>query len=132
MPKTRTEIISDTAKFIPSHIPIIEPTLEELLKTTINDLHTVIKNNPTTLPALQNTTSKKAIITIAQALNNIPKLPTSEGGVKQITPTKQNTHKNGRPKMSHEEFQTLFKSIPQKTKQKAVISSNLLPTKPML
>ena len=114
IPKTRSEIISDTIKFIPNHIPIPEPSLEDVLTNTLQDLTNVLNTNATTLPALQNNTAKQAIISIANALNTKPSVRTSEGATINPIPTlKNNKTKKVTKPLTDEEFQRILDNIPK-------------------
>ena len=69
LPKTKSEVIADTVKFLPRYIPIPETSLDDHVKKTADDLiHLLLHKSPAIL-ALQPESSRQALIHLAQVCN---------------------------------------------------------------
>ena len=123
LPSTKSEVSCDTVSFIPSYVPIPETTIDDHIKKTMHDLVQLLYSKTHLFPGQTSTTSKQALIKIAQLLNRdstiiqpIPK-STSEGGsipdppypVSTTNGMRQQTKKV--PQMSHEESDKLIREI---------------------
>ena len=98
IPQTRSEIVSDTVKFIPSYVPIPETNINDHIKKTLTDLTHLLYSKSPAVPGLTSPSSRAALIQISTLLNRdnlqispAPCMP-SEGGGKDKTPTL--THNN--------------------------------------
>ena len=69
IPKTRSEVSSDTIQFIPSYVPIPEPNIDLHIRRTLHDLVQLLTSKSPAIPALTTESSKQAIIKISQLLN---------------------------------------------------------------
>ena len=69
VPTTRSQIVSDTVKFIPRYIPIPEASIEDHLRKTTEDLVHILANKPSLIPALQPESAKGALLQIAELLH---------------------------------------------------------------
>ena len=70
MPSTRSQVVSDTVKFIPKLIPIPDPTIQDHLRNTLTDLVHLLHTDKCPIPSLQTESAKRSLITIADSLNN--------------------------------------------------------------
>ena len=68
LPLTRSEVPSDTVKFIPRYIPIPEVSIDDHVKKTANDLIHLLLHKSPSITAIQPESSRHAIITLAQIL----------------------------------------------------------------
>ena len=123
IPKTRSEIISDTVKFIPQHIPIPTANIDEHIRHSFNDLIFLLHTRETIFPGMiTNPNSTTALIKLSEILhgknsttNNIQTVSqTSEGANVLQTPPKITPIKPIRQKISDEEFQELLDNIPKR------------------
>ena len=68
LPKTKSEVIADTVKFLPRYIPIPETSLDDHVKKTADDLiHLLLYKSPA-IPVLQPESSRQALIHLARVL----------------------------------------------------------------
>ena len=68
LPKTKSEVIADTVKFLPRYIPIPETSLDDYVKKTADDLIHLLLHKSPAIPALQPESSRQALIHLAQVL----------------------------------------------------------------
>ena len=87
VPKTHTEIISDTVRFIPTHIPIPNASINDHIRKTLEDLTLLLQDKVKTFPpSVLSETNKQALITLASMFNRNDLCDghsSSEGGVKR-------------------------------------------------
>ena len=80
-PKTRKTAVLGTVTFIPHSVKFPKVTLEEFLKQATEDIITILKSPkllPSTIPQLSmRDDTTNALTTIAEALHQVAKLPTS-------------------------------------------------------
>ena len=126
IPKSQSEIISDTVKFIPQHIPIPTANIDEHIRHSFNQLIFLLYTRRTIFPGLiTNPNSTTALLKLLEILHctntnnvNLPKLAqTSEGanGLKN-TPKLQPTQLP-KQKISDKDFQKLLDNIPKRKLQ---------------
>ena len=68
LPKTKSEVIADTVKFIPRYIPIPETSLDDHVKKTADDLIHLLLHKSPAIPALKPESSRQTLIHLAQVL----------------------------------------------------------------
>lgn len=69
VPTTRSEVISDTVKFILTCVHIPESGIDDHLRKTANDVVHVLLKNTHVIPALQIPPARDALVQIARLLN---------------------------------------------------------------
>ena len=68
LPLTRTEIISDTVRLIPKHIPIPEVDADDYLRTGVQELIHLLWLKKDKIPGTKSDVAKNALIKLAQIL----------------------------------------------------------------
>ena len=94
LPKTKSEVIADTVKFIPSYIPIPKTSLDNHVKKTVDDLIHLLLHKSPDIPALKPESSRQDLIHLSQVLQRDNSPTTlqpitdiiSKGAVKKNTP----------------------------------------------
>ena len=80
IPSTRTEVISDTVKFIPQNIPIPAANIDEHIRSSFNELITLLKTRKTIFPSLQSKPdSTSALVKLSEVLHG--RNPTANNSV---------------------------------------------------
>ena len=123
LPLTRTEIVSDTVRFLPTNIPIPEANIDDYIRASIQELIHLLTNRQSKLPGTKSTIAKTALVRLSTILGNTEPLdPSIE---KTLVPTQcraSEGEKNKKtvpiPPMSDEEFNKLLESIPTKESNK--------------
>ena len=86
IPKTRSEVVSDTVKLVSEKIPIPSQSLDDHLKQAVHDILTIIKNpQKTTLPLLHyNDSTAHAIKQTATLIQRAVELPIEKPKIKDV------------------------------------------------
>ena len=124
MPKTHRQIITDTIRFIPSHIPIPEASIDDHIRNSLQELTSMLSNKFSTYPStISSPTNRQALIQLAGIFNrdvtNQPTDLTSKGEGYNTPPTTQ--HSYPPKKMTEDEFIEFMKQ----DKQQNSVNKNL-------
>ena len=96
LPKTHTEIISDTVKFLPRFIPIPHASIDDHIRNSLQDLLLLLTNKIKKFPTdLVSPTNQQALITLATIFNNDTTTDhhsSSEGETKSIAVSSPSHH----------------------------------------
>ncbi len=97
LPKTHTEVVSDTVKFIPQHIPIPAAHIDDHIQNSLEILTNILTTKITTYPPnIMSETHRQALLTLAKIFqrDSSPQISdvSSSEGVKKQANTKAPTH----------------------------------------
>ena len=125
LPRTYTEVVSDTVKFIPQHIPIPAAHIDDHIRNSLEILTNILTTKITTYPPnVMSETHWQALLTLAKIFqrdsSQIPVASSSEGAKKQATTNAPRHHQlsKANPKqvpMSDNEFNQLLAQIPKRS-----------------
>lgn len=92
LPNTYREIITDTVKFLPTHIPIPEASIDDHIRKSLQELTSLLSNKVTTFPvAMTSPTNRQALVQLADIFHQdttvLSHNPTSEGAEPVTKPT---------------------------------------------
>ena len=141
IPTTRSEVISDTVKFIPQHVPIPSASIDDYIRAALQHIISLLhikNNNKLNTDILDSKQPNAALIQVATTTNNPPSvgnayhqnpslplskqpvhpspsfppnLKISEGGYKQKKPHRRTQQYNKVPPLTDEEFELLLQNL---------------------
>ena len=126
IPDTRTEVISDTVKFIPKYIPIPAANIDEHIRSSFNELIHLLRTRKTIFPnLLSKPDSTTALIELSSILHNnkhstnntVPTgthMNTSEGATKQKQQQSSKIKQTNVKQLTDDDFQKLLDNIPKR------------------
>ena len=134
IPTTRSEVVSDTVKFIPQHVPIPSANIDDYIRAALQHIISLLhtKNNSKLNTDIFNSKEPNAaLLQVAEATKqhtpaftpsqqpshtspSVPQnLKISEGGCNQKKPLRPTKHRNKVPPLTDEEFEKLLQNLRQ-------------------